>query len=107
MVAGIAGCAHGDGGHPVSARISGKVEQSGGRYPGIHSPPRWIDVRVTDAARAPVGEESGNRSAFSIVLSKGDYQVSVRDEAGVCGRPQDVAVHSSKSIALGFFCPIK
>jgi hypothetical protein len=37
LVAGIAGCAHGDGGHPVSARVSGKVEMVGGRYgPELH-----------------------------------------------------------------------
>ena len=107
LVAGIAGCGHGDRGHPVSARISGKVEQSGGRYPGIHSPPQWIDVLVTDADRAPFWEESGNkRGLFSFVLPKGDYQVSVRDGVGACGRPQHVSVHSSEGIALSFICTI-
>lgn len=108
LVAGIAGCAHGDGGHSVSARVSGKVEMAGGRYPGVHSPPSWIDVRMTDAERAPFWEEWGDkRGLFSFVLPEGRYQVSVRDGVGACGRPQDVSLHSSKSIALSFFCPIK
>jgi hypothetical protein len=104
LVMGIAGCSHG---HQVSARISGKVEMAGGPYPGVHSPPHRFDVLVTDTARTPLWEESGGRGVFSFVLSKGDYQVSVRDGAVACGRPQDVSVHSSKSIALSFVCAMK
>jgi hypothetical protein len=107
LVAATAGCAHGDGGHRISARISGKVEMAGGRYPGIHSPPQRIDVLVTDAARAPVWRESVSRAVFSFMLPKGDYQASVRDGGGACGRPQDVSVHSSESVDLSFICAIK
>ena len=107
LVAGTVGCGHGDGGHPVSARISGEVEMAGGPYPGVHSPPHRFDVLVTDTARAPLWEESGRRGVFSFVLSKGDYRVSVRDGAVACGRPQDVSVHSGKSITLTFVCAMK
>jgi hypothetical protein len=34
LVAGTVGCGHGDGGHPVSARISGEVEMAGAPGPG-------------------------------------------------------------------------
>jgi hypothetical protein len=103
LVAGIAGCSHGD---PVSARISGKVEMSGGRYPGIHSPPQRADVLVTGAARATVRRESVSTGLFAFTLPKGGYQVSVRAGGLPCGRPQDVAVRSSESIALSFICQI-
>ena len=107
LVAGTAGCAHGDGGHPVSARVSGKVEQSGGRYPGIHAPPQRADVLVTDVSGATLRQESVSAGLFTFTLPRGDYQVRVRDGAGACGRPQDVSVHASESIALSFICEIK
>jgi hypothetical protein len=106
LVAGIAGCAH-DGGRPVEARISGNAELSGGRYPGVHSPPQRFDVVVTDAAGAMVWSESRVTGRFTFVLSKGDYQVSVRAGAGTCGRPQDISVRSRESIALSFVCAVK
>jgi hypothetical protein len=34
LVAGTVGCGHGDGRHPVSARISGKVEMAGASRSG-------------------------------------------------------------------------
>ena len=105
LVAGIAGCTH--GGATASARISGKVERSGGRYPGIHSPPQRADVLVTDAARATVRQEFVGAGLFTFTLPKGDYQVSVRTEVGACGRPQDVSAHSGESIDLSFICEIK
>jgi hypothetical protein len=105
LVAGVAACT--GGGHPVSARISGKVELSGGPYPGTLRPPVQAEVLVTDATRSSVRRESVSAGVFTFALPRGEYQVSARTGNVECGRPRTISVRSSASVSLSFLCEIK
>jgi hypothetical protein len=107
LVAGIAGCTHGGGARPVSAKVSGKVEMVGGPYPGTPRPPEQAEVLVTDARRATVRRESVSVGVFAFALPRGEYQVSARTGNVDCGRPRTLSVRSSESVALSFLCEIK